>query len=389
PVSVPLLFLPLLLCSSSLSFGFVSAAGTADGSEEWESRHRLVAMADAAVVAGRTCKSLISKSSVVPSFMPVVFRSVKGRFGRRDRELPRDRTAGHGSEASELDMAAESRSPVCGESCSSSPTTRSTFVEDESLFVKTDWEAATDLTTLLKKLYDEEESRQRSPLFIVAESYGGKFAVTAGLSILKAIEAGELKLKLGAQVPRRLSMKIYPTYLSSKAASISTDISSLMNGAIKDKLKIIPETVSWGGQADLVFEALADDFMKPRINEVDELLALGINVTIYNGQIHVEQATKDKKKIGRHPHVLYSGGVVDLICATKGTESWVQKLKWEGLKTFDNMDRKPLYCDSEGMAVTKGFLKSYQNFHFYWILRAGHFVSVLLCLPFVEPKPKP
>ncbi|URE46316.1 serine carboxypeptidase-like [Musa troglodytarum] len=71
------------------------------------------------------------------------------------------------------------------------------FVEDESLFVRTDWEAATDLTTLLKKLYDEDESRQRSPLFIVAESYGGKFAVTAGLSILKAIEAGELKLKLG------------------------------------------------------------------------------------------------------------------------------------------------------------------------------------------------
>lgn len=73
------------------------------------------------------------------------------------------------------------------------------FVEDESLFVKTDWEAATDLTTLLKKLYDEDESRQTSPLFIVAESYGGKFAVTAGLSILKAIEAGELKLKLGGR----------------------------------------------------------------------------------------------------------------------------------------------------------------------------------------------
>lgn len=62
--------------------------------------------------------------------------------------------------------------------------------------------------------------------------------------------------------------------------------------------------------------------------------------------------------------------------------------RWEGLKTFNNMDRKPFFCDSEGMAVTKGFLKSYQNFHFYWILGAGHFVSVL-CLPFLEPKSKP
>ncbi|URE46315.1 serine carboxypeptidase-like, partial [Musa troglodytarum] len=177
-------------------------------------------------------------------------------------------------------------------------------------------------------------------------------------------DSGSDPISLAAvEVPRRLSMKIYPTYLSSKASSVSTDISSLMNGVIKDKLKIIPKTVSWGGQAGLVFEALADDFMKPRIHEVDELLSLGISVTIYNGQ-------------------------VDLICASKGTESWVQKLKWEGLKTFNYMDRKPLYCDSQGMAVTKGFLKSYQNFRFYWILGAGHFVSVF-CLSFLESKPKP
>lgn len=70
-------------------------------------------------------------------------------------------------------------------------------MENESLLVKTDEEAATDLTTLLKKLYNVDQSWQKSPLFIVAESYGGKFAVTVGLSILQAIKAGELKLKLG------------------------------------------------------------------------------------------------------------------------------------------------------------------------------------------------
>lgn len=47
---------------------------------------------------------------------------------------------------------------------------------------------------------------------------------------------------------------------------------------------------------------MATDFMKPRINEVDELLSRGVDVTVYNGQI-------------------------DLICATKGTEAWIQKLK--------------------------------------------------------------
>ncbi|KAF8403170.1 hypothetical protein HHK36_011267 [Tetracentron sinense] len=84
--------------------------------------------------------------------------------------------------------------------------------------------------------------------------------------------------------------------------------------------------------------------------QVDELLNKGVNVTIYNGQL-------------------------DLICATKGTEAWVNKLKWDGLETFLSLDRTPLYCGQDE-TVTKGFVKSYRNLHFYWILGAGHFVPV-------------
>nr|GMD22704.1 serine carboxypeptidase-like 51 [Ipomoea batatas]GMD25438.1 serine carboxypeptidase-like 51 [Ipomoea batatas] len=53
------------------------------------------------------------------------------------------------------------------------------------------------MTTLLIEVFNSNESLQKSPLYIVAESYGGKFAVTLGLSALEAIEAGRLKLKLG------------------------------------------------------------------------------------------------------------------------------------------------------------------------------------------------
>lgn len=70
-------------------------------------------------------------------------------------------------------------------------------MEDTKLLVKTDVEAAVDLTTLLKEIFNRNESLQQSPLYIVAESYGGKFAVTLGLAALEAIEAGNLKLKLG------------------------------------------------------------------------------------------------------------------------------------------------------------------------------------------------
>ncbi|KAE9616721.1 hypothetical protein Lal_00034494 [Lupinus albus] len=318
------------------------------------------------------------------------------------------------------------------------------FVEDSNLFVKTDEEAATDLTTLLIEIFNRDERLQKSPLFIVAESYGGKFAVTLGLSAFKAIEDKKLKLIFGgvalgdswispedfvfswgpllkdlsrlddnglqkstsiAQkikqqledgkfvdatnswdelegaiitssnnvdfynfladaesdsvtlsavklgLSREISMKRYSQYLTSMRSRSSPggdgDLGELLNGPIKKKLKIIPENVTWGGQSDEVFTFLEGDFMKPRINEVDELLAKGVNVTVYNGQ-------------------------VDLICATKGTEAWIRKLKWEGLQNFLGKDRTPLYCGSE--KKTKGFFRSYKNLHFYWILGAGHFV---------------
>ncbi|KAF2300700.1 hypothetical protein GH714_015214 [Hevea brasiliensis] len=252
------------------------------------------------------------------------------------------------------------------------------FVEESNLFVKTDEDAAIDLTTLLQEIFNRNESLQQSPLYIVAESYGGKFAVTLGLSALKAIEAGKLRAKLGgvvlgdtwispedfvlswgpllkdisrldnngfekansvaerikqqirngqyvsatsswaelegvisrssnfvdfynflldsgmdpvsltaAEMIQGIAMKRYIRYLSSLRSSAGGvgNINSLMNGVVKQKLKIIPENISWGGQADEVFTNLAGDFMRPRINEVDELLAKGVNVTIYNGQV--------------------------------------------------------------------------------------------------------
>lgn len=87
------------------------------------------------------------------------------------------------------------------------------FVEDNSLFVKNDVEAADDLTTLLMELFNKNEILQKSPLFVVAESYGGKFAATLGLAAIKAIEDGKLKLKLGGNL----------IYSQTTKAKINTD----------------------------------------------------------------------------------------------------------------------------------------------------------------------
>lgn len=75
------------------------------------------------------------------------------------------------------------------------------YVENENLAVTTDEEAAADLTTLLKELFNGNGTLQKSsPLFIFAESYGGKFAITLGVSAVQAIEKGELKLQLGGKL---------------------------------------------------------------------------------------------------------------------------------------------------------------------------------------------
>ncbi|PPD92919.1 hypothetical protein GOBAR_DD10125 [Gossypium barbadense] len=299
------------------------------------------------------------------------------------------------------------------------------YVEDTEMLVKTDNEAASDLTTLFMKLFNTIESLQKSPLYIVAESYGGKFAVTAGLSILNAIDAGKLKLKLGGvalgnswispedfafswgpllkdvsrldnngleksnSLAEKISQQLkdgqytdatdtwsrlesvigansnsvdfynflldsgmgpvalttsafsngvfsvnrYSRYLSSLRVSPGNDgpdLDTLMNGVIKKKLKIIPDNVTWGGQSDFVFSYLSGDFMRPRIAEVDELLSKGVNVTIYSGQL-------------------------DVICATKGTQAWLDKLK---------------------IKPPKGSSNHTKTCNFYWILGAGHFVPV-------------
>lgn len=58
-----------------------------------------------------------------------------------------------------------------------------------------------------------------------------------------------------------------------------------------------------------------------------------------------------------------------------GQEAWVRKLKWTELPKFNQLKWKPLYSDPES-SETSAFVKSHKNLAFYWILRAGHMVSV-------------
>ncbi|KAL2101497.1 hypothetical protein ACEWY4_003258 [Coilia grayii] len=297
---------------------------------------------------------------------------------------------------------------------------------------------ASDMMVLLKEFFSQKEEFQNIPFYIFSESYGGKMAAAISLELTKAISSGGIKCNfagvalgdswispidsvltwgpylystsllddaglmevgsaaeaikravtdgdfvkatelwsvlenvveqntngvnfyniLGQEsdddddstVVKSLLQEDYLTSLARRHIRPlhSESLGQLMNGKIRKKLGIIPRNVTWGGQADAVFASMSGDFMKPVIDVVDELLEAGVNVTVYNGQL-------------------------DLIVDTIGQENWVKALKWPGIEDFNKMKWTAL-DDPESPGVTGAFVKSYKNFSFYWILKAGHMI---------------
>jgi len=126
-------------------------------------------------------------------------------------------------------------------------------------------------------------------------------------------------------------------------------LADLMNGPIRQKLAIIPKNISWGQQANEVFQHQYVDFMKPVIDTVDQLLnETQLTVFIYNGQF-------------------------DLICDTAGVELWMSKLKWPSLPAFQASERKEVHDKFANQEIV-AYMQNYKNLYFYWILKAGHMV---------------
>lgn len=70
--------------------------------------------------------------------------------------------------------------------------------------------------------------------------------------------------------------------------------------------KLLPlSPSSCAGQANNVFLNMEEDFMKPAISVVDELLEAGVNVTVYNGQLDLIVDT-----MGKNPLRVARGGGV-------------------------------------------------------------------------------
>lgn len=69
---------------------------------------------------------------------------------------------------------------------------------------------------------------------------------------------------------------------------------SQLGGNIFHQLKSVSFLVP-SGQSTKVFENMAEDFMRPVIDIVDQLLAANVNVTVYNGQLDLIVDTMGKR----------------------------------------------------------------------------------------------
>jgi len=308
------------------------------------------------------------------------------------------------------------------------------YVESDDAYARDVETIASDLVELSIQFFNNEApDMQSAPFYVFSESYGGKMAAAYGVALHKAITAGKLKCNFKGVVlgdswisPIDYVMSwapyLYATsliddegYAAINKAALATKkavengqweratnlwshteqvimknadnvdfynilkkerlplfytnnkawkalevlyenevsqkysytLGVLMNGPVKDALKI-PKNRAFGKQSRMVFAANTGDFMKPVISTVDELLDLGYKVVVFNGQL-------------------------DLIVDTIGTNVWLQKLKWSGLKQYNDAEHKPLY-DKGKYPLTGAFKKEYKNLSYYWIMRAGHMV---------------
>ncbi|WAQ96938.1 RISC-like protein [Mya arenaria] len=245
-----------------------------------------------------------------------------------------------------------------------------------------------DMMVVLKTFFMEKSPQfQEVPFYIFSESYGGKMTAAISQALYKNIQAGNIScnfkglamgdswispadstatwapylytntngvnfyniLKWGQQESSsRFTGNSIGDWLLSKLHAESLD--DLMNNEIREKLGIIPKQVKWGGQSNEVFETQSEDFMKPVVDIVDDLIQnTNLKVVVYSGQL-------------------------DLIVDTIGTEQWVYTLSIAD--KYREASRKPILDPVSHL--TSGFVKTVDNFSFYWILDAGHMSSVSL-----------
>ncbi len=134
---------------------------------------------------------------------------------------------------------------------------------------------------------------------------------------------------------------------------------------------LIPSGVTFGGQGNQVFSQLSDAFMRcvssgafffrdspfcsSGVYAVEYLLTQPLSVNVISGQLDI---------------------IVDALC----TEQWINNMTWSGLPQYKQAAEQFITIGG----VPQGAYRTYQNFSFYKVFRAGHSESQFVVFDFVR-----
>ncbi|TKR58874.1 hypothetical protein L596_030261 [Steinernema carpocapsae] len=262
-------------------------------------------------------------------------------------------------------------------------------------------EICNDLLAFLKFWEPRHINATMQPFYIFSESYGGKVAAVFGDLLYKKVQSDEININFKGVVLGNswispvdytaiLNLTLHEDnllmykdvakkcqdFVDQNSWSEATDYCEMahnvlamtgvdfynimggndikqtgqdefMNYDVRQKLRIIPESVHWTNISWKVADKHREDIMKPVIHHVDNLLSHeNIKVVVFSGEW-------------------------DLVCNVLGTLRWMSKLNWPHLNHFKKMDRKAFFTKS-GQFV--GYFKKLKNLEFYLVKKAGHMV---------------
>jgi len=138
------------------------------------------------------------------------------------------------------------------------------------------------------------------------------------------------------------------------------DLSGLahyINTVMKKQFGIIPADVLWHMSSSEVFSFMSTDFMQNSTLAVEKLLNDGRTVVVFSGQL-------------------------DVIVDTVSTEAWMNRLNWKGSKSWLETAQRSIRSNivmnrpSYTYETNYAYRKVYQNLDYWRILYAGHMVPM-------------
>jgi len=145
------------------------------------------------------------------------------------------------------------------------------------------------------------------------------------------------------------NLNVYNIDLQCNPPPLCYDFSNVTNYLndpnTQQQLGVASQGITWQTCSDQVNEAFGIDVIRSFRYEIPSLLAAGIRVVVYNGDL-------------------------DLICNWVGGKMWVDSMNWPGKQIFASM----LMHNWNAGGSVAGHAKSYNGFTFVRVFQAGHMV---------------